>query len=65
VQFVILQFHHGVKITPVAPPQVGNFDPEKIERYAATGTAIPSCSHVGAMSDTVARCMSRGQRKSS
>jgi len=33
--------------------------------YAATGTAIPSCSHVGATSDTVARCMSRGQRKSS
>ena len=37
----------------------------RIERYAATGTAIPSCSHVGATSDTVARCMSRGQRKSS
>jgi hypothetical protein len=30
IQFVILQFHHGVKITPVAPPQVGNFDPEKV-----------------------------------
>jgi hypothetical protein len=30
VQFVILQFHHGVKVTPVAPPQVGNFDPEKV-----------------------------------
>lgn len=30
VQFVILQFHHGIKITPVAPPQVGNFDPEKV-----------------------------------
>jgi len=30
VQFVILQFHHGVQITPVAPPQVGNFDPEKV-----------------------------------
>jgi ubiquinone biosynthesis protein Coq4 len=30
IQFVILQFHHGFKITPVAPPQVGNFDPEKV-----------------------------------
>jgi hypothetical protein len=30
IQFVILQFHHGIKITPVAPPQVGNFDPEKV-----------------------------------
>jgi len=30
VQFAILQFHHGVQLTPVAPPQVGNFDPEKV-----------------------------------
>src|SRR5262245_32419530 len=30
VQFVILHFHHGVKITPVAPPAYGNFDPEKV-----------------------------------
>ena len=30
IQFVILQFHHGMKITPVAPPQVGKFDPEKV-----------------------------------
>lgn len=30
IQFVILQFHHGVKITPVAPPATGNFDPEKV-----------------------------------
>jgi hypothetical protein len=30
IQFVILHFHHGVQITPVAPPQVGNFDPEKV-----------------------------------
>jgi hypothetical protein len=30
VQFVILQFHHGMKITPVAPPQVGNFAPDKV-----------------------------------
>jgi hypothetical protein len=30
IQFAILQFHHGIKITPVAPPQVGNFDPERV-----------------------------------
>ncbi len=30
VQFAVLQFHQGVKITPVAPPQIGNFDPEKV-----------------------------------
>jgi hypothetical protein len=30
VQFVVLQFHHGVRITPVAAPQYGNFDPEKV-----------------------------------
>ena len=30
VQFVVLQFHHGIRITPVAPPHVGNFDPAKV-----------------------------------
>lgn len=30
VQFAVLQFHHGVRITPVAPPDVGLFDPEKV-----------------------------------
>jgi hypothetical protein len=30
IQFVILQFHHGVKIMPVAPPEVGHFDPEEV-----------------------------------
>lgn len=30
IQFVLLQFHHGIRITPVAPPQVGNFDPERV-----------------------------------
>jgi ubiquinone biosynthesis protein Coq4 len=29
-QFVILQFHHGIKITPVAPPDTGHYHPEKI-----------------------------------
>ena len=30
IQFVILQFHHGIRITPVTEPQSGNFDPEKV-----------------------------------
>jgi hypothetical protein len=30
VQFVILQFHHGIRITPVAQPRTGLFDPEKV-----------------------------------
>ena len=30
VQFVVLQFHHGVQITPVAPPQSGLFDPANV-----------------------------------
>ena len=30
IQFVLLQFHHGVQITPVAPSEVGNFDPERV-----------------------------------
>ena len=30
VQFVVLQFHHGVKITPVATAEVGLFEPRKV-----------------------------------
>lgn len=30
IQFVILHFHHGVQITPMAPPQFGNFRPELV-----------------------------------
>lgn len=30
VQFVVLHFHQGVKITPGAPPEVGQFDPRKV-----------------------------------
>lgn len=30
VQFVILQFHHGIKITPVAEGEIGNFNPAKV-----------------------------------
>jgi hypothetical protein len=29
VQFVILQFHHGVRISPAAPIQVGHYDPQQ------------------------------------
>jgi predicted Rossmann-fold nucleotide-binding protein len=39
--------------------------PQRVAPYAATGSAMPSCWHVGATSDVVARCMSRGQRRSS
>jgi hypothetical protein len=30
IQFVILQFHHGIRITPATGPQVGHFDPHKV-----------------------------------
>jgi hypothetical protein len=30
VQFVILHFHHGIQVTPVAPAETGNFDPQKV-----------------------------------
>jgi hypothetical protein len=30
VQFGILQFHQGIQLTPIAPPEVGNFDPEEV-----------------------------------
>jgi hypothetical protein len=30
VQFAVLQFHQGVQVTPVAPPETGNFDPAKV-----------------------------------
>jgi hypothetical protein len=30
VQFVILQFHHGIRITPVAAGETGFFDPAKV-----------------------------------
>ncbi len=30
IQFAILHFHHGIRITPAAPAQLGNFDPEKV-----------------------------------
>jgi len=30
IQFVVLQFHHGIKVTPATEPQVGQFDPCKV-----------------------------------
>ncbi len=30
LQFVLLQFHHGIKISPPVDPEVGNFDPAKV-----------------------------------
>jgi hypothetical protein len=30
VQFVLLHFHHGVRVTPGAPPAQGHFDPELV-----------------------------------
>jgi hypothetical protein len=30
IQFVVLQFHHGIKVTPATGPQVGQFDPRKV-----------------------------------
>jgi len=30
VQFVLLQFHQGIQLTPVAAPEVGYFDPGKV-----------------------------------
>jgi hypothetical protein len=30
VQFVLLHFHHGIQVTPVAPAQRGLFDPAKV-----------------------------------
>ena len=30
IQFVVLQFHHGIKVTPATGPQVGHFDSRKV-----------------------------------
>jgi hypothetical protein len=37
VQFVLLHFHHGIQITPVAPAQTGNFEPDKVLRAIHRG----------------------------
>jgi len=30
IQFAILQFHHGIRLRPVSPSEVGHFDPQKV-----------------------------------
>lgn len=30
IQFVVLQFHHGIRITPASPPATGHFDPDTL-----------------------------------
>jgi len=37
--FVIVQFHMGIKVTPIADPQVGLFDVRKVLHAAARGAA--------------------------
>jgi hypothetical protein len=41
IQFVILHFHHGVKVTPAAPAQLGNFHPEKVLWAIHRGAECP------------------------
>jgi ubiquinone biosynthesis protein Coq4 len=41
IQFVLLHFHHGVKITPQAAPQLGNFHPEKVLWAIHRGAQCP------------------------
>jgi len=30
IQFVLLHFHQGIRITPAAPPEIGHFDPQRV-----------------------------------
>jgi ubiquinone biosynthesis protein Coq4 len=41
IQFVVLHFHHGVPITPTAPPAVGHFDPQKVLWAIHRGARCP------------------------
>lgn len=41
VQFVILHFHQGIKITPAAPPFTGYFDPRKVLWAIHRGATCP------------------------
>lgn len=41
IQFVLLHFHHGIKVTPMAPPEVGYFDPEKVLWAIHRGAKCP------------------------
>jgi hypothetical protein len=41
VQFVILHFHHGIQITPVAKAETGTFDPRKVLWAIHRGAKCP------------------------
>jgi hypothetical protein len=41
IQFVLLHFHHGVQITPMAPAQFGNYHPEKVLWAIHRGAECP------------------------
>jgi hypothetical protein len=41
LQFVILQFHHGIKITPVSEAEVGHFDPARVLWAIHRGASCP------------------------
>lgn len=53
--FVVLQFHLGIKITPVAPPAVGNFDIPRVLAAVARGAACRDLSEHWQLWDDVAR----------
>lgn len=37
LQFALLQFHQGIRVTPIAPPVQGCFDPHRVLRAIARG----------------------------
>jgi ubiquinone biosynthesis protein Coq4 len=41
IQFAILQFHHGIRLTPVARGEVGYFHPEKVLWAIHRGASCP------------------------
>lgn len=41
LQFVLLQFHHGVKVTSTAPPRHGQFQPDKVLWAIHRGAQCP------------------------
>jgi len=41
LQFVLLQFHHGVKVTATAPPRYGQFHPDKVLWAIHRGAQCP------------------------
>jgi hypothetical protein len=41
LQFVLLQFHQGIKLTPVAAPETGLFDPNRVLGAVQRGSRCP------------------------